>query len=310
MENLEEELTNSPNGQDLTPPPVFLERAIQDYLSLNLHVLGLGSLRLIATEYSVGFGRIDILAKGRNGTYYAIELKRGVAGREAVAQVQSYMGALRKSFPQSPIFGVIVAKGLDAAAEAALSVTQDVRFSKFAARIVIDVDPLGEEDVPGNNIFRRWIDPVAVTALQVERSGYLARWLPMGGVQADGDVDCVRCTDRLPVVVVGPNLLCAKCGFSVHQANLTSLKNIGRDESNDRYFLPEQCLTERLTSDEAIDIVGSGPANMLLALARVGDELWSYNGRGCENYGELASSAGVVLVREGALVAHKVSVVF
>jgi len=64
-------------------------------LSENLHLLGGSRLELIQTEYPIkfvkDFGRIDLLAKDSQGDLAVIEVKRGVAGRSVLGQVQSYM---------------------------------------------------------------------------------------------------------------------------------------------------------------------------------------------------------------------------
>ena len=74
---------------------LLYEKEVQTYLSENLHLLSGSRLELIQTEYPMKFGkdsgRIDLLAKDSQGDLVVIEVKRGVAGRSAVGQVQSYM---------------------------------------------------------------------------------------------------------------------------------------------------------------------------------------------------------------------------
>ncbi|MCD8564243.1 MAG: endonuclease NucS [Burkholderiaceae bacterium] len=106
----------------------ILERQIQRHLSNNLHKLGIGRLTLVAEEFPVAFGRIDILAKNDDGAFIVIECKRGVATRDAVGQVQSYMGALMTQYPQQKVYGVVVAQGLDDGAKAAIAAHQLVTY--------------------------------------------------------------------------------------------------------------------------------------------------------------------------------------
>ena len=117
---------------------LLYEREVQTYLSENLALLGDPGLELIQTEYPIKFGkesgRIDVLAKDSNGDLLVIEVKRGVAGRSAVGQVQSYMGFLTTEFPNKKIRGLLVAMGLDESARAALLVTNNIGYFEFKTR--------------------------------------------------------------------------------------------------------------------------------------------------------------------------------
>jgi RecB family endonuclease NucS len=117
---------------------LLYEKEVQTYLSENLHLLGDSQLVLIQTEYPIKFGkdsgRIDVLAKDANEDLVVIEVKRGVAGRSAVGQVQSYMGSLVTEFPNKKIRGLLVAMGLDEAARAALLVTHNIGYFEFKTR--------------------------------------------------------------------------------------------------------------------------------------------------------------------------------
>lgn len=78
-----------PTSEDRAP----LERDIQSFLAVNLSASLGERLTLIGTEHPVSFGRIDILAKDSRDSLVAIELKLGAASRDAIGQLQSYMGA-------------------------------------------------------------------------------------------------------------------------------------------------------------------------------------------------------------------------
>ena len=109
----------------------ILERDIQAFLETHLGALG-ENLTLVSREHPVPFGRIDLLAKDGMNRLVAIELKLGVATRDAVGQLQSYMGALQKAEPDTFVRGILVAASLDAGGEAALRVARDIRFFSYA----------------------------------------------------------------------------------------------------------------------------------------------------------------------------------
>lgn len=103
-----------------------MERDIQEFLCANLTEIFNQSLDLIASEYPVPFGRGDILAKDAEGNYVVIEVKLGTLSRDAIGQLQSYMGAIESEFPNSFVRGILIASGLDAGADAALRFTRNI----------------------------------------------------------------------------------------------------------------------------------------------------------------------------------------
>lgn len=109
-----------------------LERDLQAFLAKNLSSTLGEKLVLVDTEHPVPFGRIDILAKDARDSLVVIELKLGAATRDAVGQLQSYMGALQAENPNVFIRGVLVAASLDAGAEAALRMARDIQFMSYA----------------------------------------------------------------------------------------------------------------------------------------------------------------------------------
>jgi len=73
-----------------------LERDLEDFLSNNLGVLEEG-LKLIERQKELpGVGRLDILAKDKNGNYVVIELKAGNADEKAVGQLLAYIEYLKE----------------------------------------------------------------------------------------------------------------------------------------------------------------------------------------------------------------------
>ena len=108
-----------------------LERHLQSHLAEHLsYALG-EELTLVGVEAPVPFGRIDILALDTCRSLVAIELKIGIASRDAIAQLQSYMGALELENPETFVRGILVAAFLDEKAEAALRIARDIRFVSY-----------------------------------------------------------------------------------------------------------------------------------------------------------------------------------
>ena len=114
--------------------PEIPERLIQVFLSQNLSQLGLGHLELVELEHPLPeVGRVDILARGADGTIYPVEVKRGAATRDAIGQLQSYVGELMTIYPNSKVHGILVAASLDGAATAALMATPTIDFWSYSA---------------------------------------------------------------------------------------------------------------------------------------------------------------------------------
>ncbi|MDD2666238.1 MAG: endonuclease NucS [Methanocellales archaeon] len=86
-----------------------LERDLQIALRSNIQQLEQG-LKIIdeGKELTTEAGRIDITAEDQQGAIVVIELKAGSANPDCVAQILSYMGALREK-EQRPIRGILVA---------------------------------------------------------------------------------------------------------------------------------------------------------------------------------------------------------
>lgn len=128
------------------------EREIQQYVAANLGVLGEG-LTLIGTEHPVPFGRIDVLAVDAAFNHTVVEIKRGIATRDVVGQIQSYIGAVRHTFPDSKVTGIVVAQGIDEATKAALSISPHLRFFKYERMVSFafaEVKPPPSQQEPFN----------------------------------------------------------------------------------------------------------------------------------------------------------------
>ncbi len=147
-----------------------LERDIQQYLESNLQLLG-EPLSLVGKEYPVPFGRIDLLARDSRNSAVAIELKLGAATRDAVGQLQSYMGALQLEDPDVFVRGILVAASLDPSAEAALKVARDIKFVSYSIAFTF------REVHSGESTYRTWLKRHSGTSSHSHGSTI---WLPPG----------------------------------------------------------------------------------------------------------------------------------
>jgi len=179
------------------------EKEVQEYLAGNLQLLGAPALQLVQLEHPVRFGRdsgrIDILATDALGAFVVIEVKRDLAGRGAIGQLQSYMGAIQADNPGSRVRGILVAIGLDDAARAAISMTQDIDFFEFKTQFRFHRTHEGRQS-PGGRM---------VAAKGDYRKDY---WEKLGGVITEETIACKGCGRLALLVKVGPGRLCGLCG--------------------------------------------------------------------------------------------------
>ena len=110
-----------------------LERDLQIALRSKIEQLEPG-LTVIddGAERSVDSGFIDITARDSSGATIVIELKAGVAGQRAVAQILSYMGDVAEE--DSGVRGILVASGFDAKALAASRMVPSLILRKYSVR--------------------------------------------------------------------------------------------------------------------------------------------------------------------------------
>jgi hypothetical protein len=114
---------------------IGLERDMQAALRIGIEQLENG-LSIIdeGAEKSVDSGFIDITAKDINGTTVVIELKTGVAGQRAVAQILSYMGDVFTEEMGAKVRGILVASGFDSKAKAAAKMIPHLSLKKYSVR--------------------------------------------------------------------------------------------------------------------------------------------------------------------------------
>jgi len=117
---------------------ISLEKDIQRYLAEHLNEIEDG-LTIYSDdehegiEYPINAGRIDILAKDKNGNFVVIEIKAKRANKTALAQILSYMGALKEKFGDGiGIRGILVAKDFDNAIIHATKVVPNIELVKYS----------------------------------------------------------------------------------------------------------------------------------------------------------------------------------
>lgn len=111
-----------------------LNLPIHQFLADNLHlVMGHGA-EIVQRDAQVSFGQIDLLCRCSRGDVVAVEVCSGVANREAIGQLLAFIGELRRQGLNAHVRGILVAEGLDPAAEAALYATNDIEYYAYETR--------------------------------------------------------------------------------------------------------------------------------------------------------------------------------
>lgn len=115
---------------------IGLERDMQAALRIEIGQLEPG-LAIIddGAERSVGSGFIDITARDASGSTVVIELKAGVAGQRAVAQILSYMGDVMTE-EGSRVRGILIASDFTGRAKAAARVVPSLSLRKYSVRFL------------------------------------------------------------------------------------------------------------------------------------------------------------------------------
>ena len=114
---------------------IGLERDLQATLRLKIDQLEQG---LIITddgaERSVDSGFIDITCRDESGKTVVIELKAGVAGQRAVAQILSYMGDISFEEQDGVVRGILIASDFDTKAKAAARMVPTLILRKYSVK--------------------------------------------------------------------------------------------------------------------------------------------------------------------------------
>ena len=123
------------NGDEDDRQRIGLERDMQAALRVGIEQLEKGlSITDEGAERSVESGFIDITARDAAGTTVVIELKTGVAGQRAIAQILSYMGDVSCEQEGAKVRGILVTSDFDAKAKAAARMIPDLVLRKYSVR--------------------------------------------------------------------------------------------------------------------------------------------------------------------------------
>ncbi len=122
-------------GDDEGGQRLALERDMQAALRLDIEQLENG-LAIIdgGAERSVESGFIDITARDVSGATVVVELKTGLAGQRAIAQILSYMGDIMAEKEDGMVRGILVASEFDARSKAAARVIPNLILRKYSVR--------------------------------------------------------------------------------------------------------------------------------------------------------------------------------
>lgn len=112
-----------------------MERDLQRALRANIAQLESG-LRILdgGKERQTAAGNIDITAEDSTGTTVVIELKAGEAQPDALAQLMSYMGALK----ERPVRGILIAHDFHPRLIHAVEVASNVALRRYSHKFTFD----------------------------------------------------------------------------------------------------------------------------------------------------------------------------
>jgi hypothetical protein len=116
---------------------IGLERDLQAALRTKIDQLEMGlAITDDGAERSVDSGFIDITARDASGTAVVIELKAGLAGQRAVAQILSYMGDVAAEEENGNVRGILVASDFDAKAKAAAKMVPTLILRRYSVKFL------------------------------------------------------------------------------------------------------------------------------------------------------------------------------
>lgn len=120
------------------------ERDLQNFLARNLNLLEEG-LQLYSDErgsgieYPVDGGRIDLLAKAKDGRLVVVELKLSRGRSKAIGQLLYYMGWVDNNLkPEKPCRGILIAKDIGSDVITAVQRTEGVELFKYTLQVAVE----------------------------------------------------------------------------------------------------------------------------------------------------------------------------
>jgi hypothetical protein len=124
---------------------ISLERDLEDHLVNHLEQLESG-LTLISRQRTLDVGRLDILARGKDGRTVIVELKVGEAKDSAVGQIARYIGWFAKNEAAAPRAILVAASFSEAVKYAAVAISS-LRLVTY--RVSFDFLDATLQDQPG-----------------------------------------------------------------------------------------------------------------------------------------------------------------
>lgn len=134
----------TPGGEKIEDPKEFgLESNLEDFIVYNWSKLPMSKQYDIykdedgrpGKQYEVDVGRIDVLARSKNGKeWLVIELKKGKTGDVVVGQILRYMGYIRSQLadPGDKVSGLLIAGSEDDKLQYAVSSVPDITFMTYS----------------------------------------------------------------------------------------------------------------------------------------------------------------------------------
>ncbi|WP_335901132.1 endonuclease NucS domain-containing protein [Shewanella algae] len=131
FDSISEEIFES-TIEDNSPQTIGLEKDMQAAIRRNISQIEAG-LRITdgGRERCVETGKIDITGKDLTETPVVIELKTGIAGQRAIAQILSYMGSVMDEDERDDVRGILIASGFDKKARAAAKVIPSLTLIRY-----------------------------------------------------------------------------------------------------------------------------------------------------------------------------------
>ena len=120
------------DAQDDESDVFALEAHLRDFLASNLDRVEPGlSLVEHGVEYGITGGRIDLLAKGKDGKFVVIELKLSRGRNKTLGQILHYMGWVDKELGNAPCRGYIIANSIPDDLRLAVSRVPGVKLAEY-----------------------------------------------------------------------------------------------------------------------------------------------------------------------------------